>query len=142
MSKFVDYYQLLSVPFDATGREVRLAYLGHAKQQHPDVGGSHESMQQLNKAYETLANAAKRAAYNKIYRLESHIITAAYETHGENNPKNDESGLDMSDDEIDDFINSVFTEYAMKPPEPSLHKKATKVVKDYLRNKKPDKDQT
>ena len=139
MSKFVDYYQLLGVAVNASQREVRMAFLGHAKEQHPDVGGSHETMQLLNKAYETLASPAKRAAYDKIHRLESHITTATYSSHVGDPSNSRNSELDMSDDEIDDFINSVFTEYAMKPPEPSLHKKATKVVKDYLRNKKPDK---
>ena len=134
VSKFVDYYTLLDIPVDASQREVRSAYLKLAKEQHPDKGGSHEVMQLLNKGYETLSSPIKRAAYDKIHRLEAHAISANYTYHGGNASSGGVSGQHMSDDEIDDFISSVFAEYAIKTPEPALHKKASKAVRDYLRS--------
>lgn len=135
MSTFTDYYALLGVSVDATPREIRLAYVRLAKQQHPDVGGSHEEMRLLNTAYGTLVNGTKRVAYDKVHRMETIGLTDAYKTSGGHEA--DGTGpIDMSDDEIDDFMNAIFAEYANKPVEPPLHKKAASVVRKQLRKRK------
>jgi len=61
----VDYYKLLGVQRDATPAEIRSAYVAQVKIVHPDVGGSPESFARLQEAYQTLRDAARRAAYDR-----------------------------------------------------------------------------
>lgn len=71
MSKddFVDYYQLLEIPFGATDDVIDRAYRAKIKQRHPDRhGGSSEADEQaklLNEARGVLKDPAKRKAYNE-----------------------------------------------------------------------------
>ncbi len=139
MSEFIDYYQLLGVNTDASQREIRVAYVRQAKEQHPDVGGSHDMMQQLNKAYETLIHDTRRAAYDKIHRLSSREIAVEYNDAHIRTVDQFSDVADMTDDEIDTFVNTVYAEYATKPQEPALHKKAASVVRKHLRKRKPRK---
>lgn len=54
------WYQVLGVPNDAPFEEAKDAYLREAKLCHPDAGGSNESMQRLNTAWDMA-----RKAYGK-----------------------------------------------------------------------------
>ncbi len=123
---FVDYYELLGVGFDVPASEVRVAFMRLAKQQHPDMGGSLEHMQLLNKAYATLKDPLTRRAYDRMHSFQTGTSTVRY--------RGDDSGdggpdLDMTDDEMDDFIDAIFAEYTAKPPKQPLHKKATSVMR-------------
>lgn len=118
---FVDYYALFEVAPDATEAEIRTAFMRLAKQQHPDAGGSLEAMQQLNLAYATLRTAATRRAYDMMHSFQTGTSALHYrETPVP--PRGSENSLE--DDEIDDFINTIFAEYAIKTPKPNLYDKA------------------
>lgn len=132
MSVFIDYYKFLGVSADATQREVRVAYVRAAKEHHPDKGGSHEQMQLLNTAYETLIDDTKRRAYDKIYRMEAGGVGDTYKVSDEQQA----NGVAMSDEEIDDFMNAVYAEYVNKPAEPPIHKKVASVVRERLKKRK------
>lgn len=71
------YYQLLRVPPSATRNEVTKAYRALALRKHPDRCGNTpsaiEEFQQINKAYETLSDAAKREEYNALLERESNF---------------------------------------------------------------------
>lgn len=60
-----NYYQILGILPTATRDDIRRAYLLHAKQHHPDRGGSTTDMQQINTAYETLGNPLLREIYDR-----------------------------------------------------------------------------
>lgn len=62
------YYELLGVSPDASGEELRRAYLHQTRLWHPDANPSPEAgerMQQINVAYEELSDPARRATYDR-----------------------------------------------------------------------------
>jgi hypothetical protein len=61
----VDYYALLGVDRGASVAEIRSAYLSRAKAAHPDVGGTADRFHQLQQAYQTLRDPARRADYDR-----------------------------------------------------------------------------
>lgn len=67
MDKRKDYYRLLGVPRDASTASIKRAYRRLAKQYHPDTapGSSAEDFQDLQAAYETLADAERRSRYDE-----------------------------------------------------------------------------
>jgi len=62
------HYTTLGVADAATPEEVKSAYRKLAKQHHPDLGGDVAKFQQISEAYETLADADKRAHYDHTLR--------------------------------------------------------------------------
>lgn len=62
-----DYYQVLSVPRDATVGQIKRAYRKRIKACHPDVNPSPQSIEwtrELNEAYGVLGNLSARATYD------------------------------------------------------------------------------
>lgn len=114
-SSFVDYYELLGVKTTVSDQALRKAFLLRAKDAHPDAGGSTEAMQQLNKAYKTLASHSSRAAYDRMHGIHTGSSTET-EFHYTDAPgtKTD----DMDDEYIDMFLDQVYQEFS--------HEKAAK----------------
>ncbi len=66
-----DYYQVLSVPRDATIGQIKRAYRKLIKACHPDVNSSPQSIEwtrELNEAYGVLGNPSARAIYDAEFR--------------------------------------------------------------------------
>lgn len=59
-----DYYSTLGVSKTATADEIKRAYRKLASQHHPDKGGDKEKFQEVQAAYDTLSDPAKRSAYD------------------------------------------------------------------------------
>jgi curved DNA-binding protein len=57
-------YQTLGVDRNAAADEIKRAYRKLASQHHPDKGGDKNKFQEIQKAYDTLSDANKRAAYD------------------------------------------------------------------------------
>ena len=59
-------YQILKLSRKASLKEIKTAFVGLAKQYHPDNrnGGDQELFRQLNEAYKVLSDPAKRAEYD------------------------------------------------------------------------------
>jgi curved DNA-binding protein CbpA len=60
-----DYYFVLGIPFHADLQTIKIAYRAKAIVSHPDHGGSHEAMLQINEAYGILANPDARRHYDE-----------------------------------------------------------------------------
>jgi len=64
-----DYYDILSIPRDATPEQIRKAYRKKAFKWHPDRNDNKElakkKFQEISEAYEVLSDAKKRAIYDK-----------------------------------------------------------------------------
>lgn len=60
----MDHYKTLDVARTATPDEIKKAYRKLASQHHPDKGGNTVKFQELQTAYDTLSDPAKRAEYN------------------------------------------------------------------------------
>lgn len=113
-SKFVDYYELLGVPPSADIPTIRRAFIAMAKEHHPDVGGEADKMQQLNTAYKTLTSETAKAAYDMLHEFQTGTTKPGdYSYHG---GREVNSVSDMSDDEIDTFLDSLLKEYRNGPP--------------------------
>ena len=59
-----DLYAVLGVPRTADSATIRTAYRAQAHVRHPDRGGTHAAMTQLNVAFHVLRDPARRAAYD------------------------------------------------------------------------------
>lgn len=72
-----DYYQLLGVPYTATGAEITRAYRVAMKRIHPDRqlparrAAAEEQAKRLNRAYSTLAKPVPRQAYDRTIRAQT-----------------------------------------------------------------------
>lgn len=122
--EFVDYYELLEVDKLASTKQIRVAYLTHAKDHHPDAGGSTEHMQLLNSAYETLSHSISRAAYDKLHALHT---TPFEDLQLQDDPADSPTKNSVSNDFVDDFVDHVYNEYYgsnVKPKKQSRLKKA------------------
>ncbi len=79
-----DYYRILGLQPSATSAEVKAAYRKKAASLHPDRNPSelaHRQFQEVQGAYETLADVAKRRAYddNRRRSLIEHPLETARE---------------------------------------------------------------
>jgi len=59
------FYDLLGVEKTATYDEIKKAFRKKALKEHPDRGGDKEKFQELQGAYEVLADKEKRDLYDK-----------------------------------------------------------------------------
>jgi DnaJ-class molecular chaperone len=115
---FVDFYELLGVHPKAELHDIRQAYIRLAKRHHPDAGGSIEMMQGLNDAYRTLSSSTKKAAYDLLHSFHTGSTGPGAYRYGEGR---EVSGMDdLTDDEIDTFLDNVFAEYRNGPPKQNV----------------------
>jgi len=63
-----DYYRILKVPTEADLETIKKAYRARALESHPDRGGSHQAMLEINEAFEVLRNSAMRRNYDEARR--------------------------------------------------------------------------
>ena len=65
-----DFYDALSVPRNASGKEIRQAYRRLARKYHPDVNHgdkkSESHFKEINQAYEVLSDPEKRTKYDRF----------------------------------------------------------------------------
>lgn len=111
---FTDYYLLLGIEPTADIPDIRRAFIAKAKEHHPDAGGTTEFMQQLNLAYKTLMSPTAKGAYDMLHNFHSGTTKPSDYRYHEGRQINDVT--DMSDAEIDTFLDDLFNEYRNGPP--------------------------
>ena len=112
---FVDYYALLGVQTDAEPAVIRVAFIRLAKEHHPDLGGDTADMQQFTLAYRTLMSEKSRKAYDMLHDFHTGNTEVKYHNYG----KVEGTAVDnLSDDEIDNFLDTLFTEFSQPQPKP------------------------
>lgn len=117
-SEFVDYYALLGVSPSADLPEIRRAFIAQAKRHHPDAGGTTMIMQQLNLAYKTLMSPTAKASYDLKHSFHDGTTKPSdYRYHG---GREVEDIDDMTDGEIDSFLDDLFNEYRHGPPKEKM----------------------
>ena len=120
--EFLDYYELLAVATNADSEAIRTAFIAKAKLHHPDVGGSTELMQQYTRAYRSLMSRSSRKAYDLVHAFHTGTSEVQYREYGE--VAGDNTTSDLTDDEIDDFLDKIYAEYHyMTPVKQSLFSK-------------------
>src|SRR5215469_14729071 len=66
---FIDYYQTLGVPKNASEKDIKNAYRKLARKHHPDLNPNdpeaNKKFQQLNEANEVLSDPEKRKKYDQ-----------------------------------------------------------------------------
>lgn len=122
---FVDYYELLAVDRFADTKQIRASFLKMAKDHHPDAGGSTETMQLLNQAYETLSGHLSRSAYDKLHALHT-------TPHEELDLHDDFANAPVkprgNDDFVDDFVDDAYSAYYGEPASKKQQSKFKKAV--------------
>jgi curved DNA-binding protein len=72
LQNFRDYYEILGVPKDASGEEIKKVYRRLARQYHPDLNPGNkeaeEKFKDIGEAYEVLSDAARRSQYDQFSR--------------------------------------------------------------------------
>lgn len=61
-----DYYEVLGLTPDCSQDDIKKAFRSAAMKHHPDRGGDQDRFKEINNAYETLNDPAKRAEYDRI----------------------------------------------------------------------------
>ena len=67
-----DYYDVLGLPRNATGEEIKRAFRKLAFQYHPDHNkgpGAEDKFKEINEAYQVLSNPEKRSTYDRYGRV-------------------------------------------------------------------------
>lgn len=69
MQTIHNYYEVLGIPRDATGEEIKKTFRRLARQFHPDVNPGNktaeETFKDINEAYDILSDEIKRADYDQ-----------------------------------------------------------------------------
>ena len=60
-----DPYKVLGLEKTATQEQIAKAYRAKARKTHPDMGGSQEDFLEVQKAYDTLSDESKKAAFDR-----------------------------------------------------------------------------
>jgi DnaJ family protein A protein 2 len=60
-----EFYEILGVPQNASGDDIKKSYRKKVMKAHPDKGGDPEEFKRLQAAYEILSNPEKRELYDK-----------------------------------------------------------------------------
>lgn len=61
-----DLYDILDVPSDATGDQIKKAYRRAARSAHPDAGGDEDTFKRVQHAYKVLSDPQARARYDRL----------------------------------------------------------------------------
>lgn len=129
--KFTDFYKLLGLQPSADRVQIRQAFLQKAKQHHPDVGGSTETMLLFNEAYKTLSAATSKKAYDMLHSYHTGTKMVAYREI--KSSLKEESNATLKDDYIDWYIDTVYAEYAnTDKPKPKYGRFIKKVFDTYF----------
>lgn len=107
---FKDYYEILSIPFDADAQTIKKSYRALSLKWHPDKNPNKnvtEMMQDINEAYKILNNDSTRLKYDKEYEFFS-LARKEMQTEQQTSWKTSWNyNYDITDEELKEAINSA-----------------------------------
>jgi ssDNA-binding Zn-finger/Zn-ribbon topoisomerase 1 len=114
----MDYYSILKVPSNANLDAIKRAYRARAMECHPDRGGSHQAMLEINEAFEILRNSELRQRYDEARRDEFNAYAqqraqadaAHARQEAENYPRDWNQFKSWLDSLAEDFANAKYGE--------------------------------
>jgi len=112
---FIDYYQALGVPKNASSDDIKKAYRKLARKLHPDLNPNdkeaHKKFQQINEANEVLSDPQKRKKYDQYGENWKHgeEYEKAQQSHGKSgNYAGQQYSGDFNESDFSDFFGSMF----------------------------------
>jgi hypothetical protein len=79
---FIDYYEVLGVPHNASEDDIEKAYRALIRKHHPDMGGDTATAQLINEAHDALSKPGRRARYDAEYRYRRARVGSSSPTGG------------------------------------------------------------
>jgi curved DNA-binding protein len=116
---FIDYYEVLGIPRNATPEEIKSSYRKLARKLHPDLNPNdkeaNKKFQQINEANEVLSDPEKRKKYDQYGKDWEHSeeFEKARQSQSRPGPGRGQSGFEgFSGNDFSDFFSSMFGESA------------------------------
>jgi curved DNA-binding protein len=116
---FIDYYEVLGIPRNATPEEIKSSYRKLARKLHPDLNPNdkeaNKKFQQINEANEVLSDPEKRKKYDQYGKDWEHSeeFEKARQSQNRSGPGRGQSGFEgFSGNDFSDFFSSMFGESA------------------------------
>ncbi|NER09016.1 curved DNA-binding protein [Muriicola jejuensis] len=113
--KYIDYYQILGVPKNASQQDIKKAYRKLARKFHPDINPgdatAEKKFKEINEANEVLGNPENRAKYDEYGKDWQHAEAfekAKKEQAQYRQSRQQSERSAFSDDEFSDFFSAMF----------------------------------
>ena len=116
--EFIDYYEILGVPKNATTEDIKKAYRKLARKHHPDLNPddkeAHKKFQRINEANEVLSDPEKRKKYDqygKDWKYADQFEQARHaqgRTHRQTTGTGEHFSEDFGEGDFSDFFESLF----------------------------------
>lgn len=112
--KFIDYYNILGVPKNASQQDIKKAYRKLARKYHPDVNpgdsAAEKKFKEINEANEVLGNPENRAKYDEYGKDWQHAeaFEKAKKEQAQYRRQPSSGGGAFSEEDFSDFFSAMF----------------------------------
>lgn len=106
-----DYYRNLEIPRDASIADIKAAYRRRAMECHPDRGGSHAAMLEINEAFEILSDPRKRQEYDVAWTHHSDLKAQRRAAHSADQARQNAANYPRRWAEFEIWLNAVTEDF-------------------------------
>ena len=115
---FIDYYEILGIPKNASGDDIKKAYRKLARKHHPDLNPNdkeaNKKFQQINEANEVLSDPEKRKKYDrygKDWEQAEQFEKARQQGGNYHSYAGEQTGGGFEDQDFSSFFSSMFGDH-------------------------------